>query len=177
MGFVMKFFRRVFRWAALWAARSVWWPLAGKALAGAVAFVALAHVGTGAAQRLSEPAMSNGMSPARGFAVPIEPDPAVVAAATSRPSAAPSASCQPTKPAAASAWTADGKLILNLAAVTDLQKLPRIGEKRAGAIVELRKKLGRFKRVRDLLRIRGIGYRLLQKLKPLVVVDAPKAKE
>ena len=100
-----------------------------------------------------------------------------VATASAAPPSAPSASCRPTKTTSAKAWTEDGKLILNLAAIDDLRKLPRIGEKRASSIVELRTKLRGFKRVRDMLRIRGIGYRLLQKLKPLVVVDPPKAKK
>jgi len=72
------------------------------------------------------------------------------------------------------ALTADGKVILNLASVTDLVRLPGIGQKRGQAIVELRKRLGgRFRRVRDLLRIRGIGYRTMKRIEPLVVLDPP----
>lgn len=70
--------------------------------------------------------------------------------------------------------TADGKVILNLAAVEDLLRLPGVGRKRAEAILALRAKLGgRFRRVTDLLRIRGIGTRRLKQLTPLLILDAP----
>ena len=70
--------------------------------------------------------------------------------------------------------TADGRIILNTANAQELVKLPGIGKSRAAAILALRKKLGRFRRVRDLLRVRGIGFRSLRKIQPLVVVDPPK---
>jgi competence protein ComEA len=71
------------------------------------------------------------------------------------------------------AVTEDGKVILNLATVEDLQRLPGIGRKRAETILELRAKLGgKFRRLSDLLRIRGIGARRLKQLAPLVVLDA-----
>jgi competence protein ComEA len=55
--------------------------------------------------------------------------------------------------------------------VDDLRRLPGIGEKRALAVLELRRKLGRFKQVEDLLRVKGIGRATLRKLRPLVRVD------
>ncbi len=70
--------------------------------------------------------------------------------------------------------TPQGKLILNRASPEALMKLPGIGHKRAKAIVALRNRLGRFRRLADLLRIKGIGFRSLRKLKPLVVLDAPR---
>jgi competence protein ComEA len=73
------------------------------------------------------------------------------------------------------AVTADGKIILNLADTSDLRHLPGVGPKRAEAIVALRAKLGgRFKRVSDILRVKGIGPKGLKKIEPLVVLDAPK---
>ncbi len=72
------------------------------------------------------------------------------------------------------ALTEDGKVILNLASVKDLVRLPGIGSKRAQAIVELRQRLGgKFRRLRDLLRIRGIGFRSLKRIEPLVVLNPP----
>ena len=50
-------------------------------------------------------------------------------------------------------------------------KLPTIGRKRAKAIVALRKRLGRFRSPRDLMRVRGIGYRSLKRLQPVLVVE------
>ena len=71
--------------------------------------------------------------------------------------------------------TADDPVYLNDATVDDLRRLPGIGEKRALAVLELRKKLGQFKQVEDLLRVKGIGRSTLRKLRPLVRVDGPAA--
>jgi competence protein ComEA len=73
--------------------------------------------------------------------------------------------------------TADGKIILNLASADDLQRLPGVGKKRAEAILALRARLRGFKRMSDLLRIRGIGPRSLKRMLPEMVLDAPKAAE
>jgi competence protein ComEA len=70
--------------------------------------------------------------------------------------------------------TADGKVILNTADASELTRLPGIGQKRAAAILRLRERLGRFKRIHDLLRVRGLGPRALRKIKTHAVLDAPK---
>ena len=72
-----------------------------------------------------------------------------------------------------SAVTADGRVILNLATLEDLRKLPGVGAKRAEAILALRQKLGKFRRITDLLRIRGIGPRRLKQLQPRLLLDPP----
>jgi competence protein ComEA len=70
--------------------------------------------------------------------------------------------------------TADGKVILNSADASDFDRLPGVGKKRAEQIVQLRTKLGgRFKKPSDLLRIRGIGVKSLQKMLPHLVLDPP----
>jgi competence ComEA-like helix-hairpin-helix protein len=71
--------------------------------------------------------------------------------------------------------TADGKVILNLASADELTKLPGVGMKRATAIVALRNKLKRFKHPSDLLRVKGIGPRGLQRMLPHLVLDPPPA--
>ena len=64
-------------------------------------------------------------------------------------------------------------MVLNRAGVDALRRIPGVGPKRAQAIVELRKKLGgRFKRLGDLLRVKGIGPRSLKKMETYVVLDA-----
>lgn len=68
----------------------------------------------------------------------------------------------------------DGRVVLNTATAEQLCRLPSIGPARAEKIVQLREKLGGFKTVRQLLRIRGIGPRTLKKIEPLVVVDPPR---
>jgi competence protein ComEA len=88
---------------------------------------------------------------------------------------APSSSDAPaTTPPAGSGLTADGRVILNLAGVDELRKLPGVGQKRAEAILALRQKLGKFKRPTDLLRIRGIGPKRLKQMLPKLVLDPPK---
>jgi competence protein ComEA len=70
------------------------------------------------------------------------------------------------------AITADGKVILNRAGIDELTELPGIGPKRAQAILELRQKLGgRFKRLSDLLRLKGIGPKGLKKIEAKAVLD------
>jgi len=87
----------------------------------------------------------------------------------------PAAASAPTPEAsAAGGTTTDGKVILNLATTEDLRHLPGVGQKRAEAILALRARLGRFKQVSDLLRVKGIGVRGLRKIMPHVLLDAPK---
>lgn len=59
---------------------------------------------------------------------------------------------------------------LNTASVEQLQELPGIGPGTAKAIVRFREKSGPFQRVEDLLAIRGITKKRLEKLRPYVTV-------
>ncbi len=61
-------------------------------------------------------------------------------------------------------------LDLNTATVEQLQQLPGIGPATAKAIVRFREKSGLFHRVEDLLAVRGITKRKLEKLRPYVTV-------
>jgi competence protein ComEA len=64
------------------------------------------------------------------------------------------------------------KVVLNTATAAELCTLPGVGPKRAEQILALREKLGgRFRRIEDLRRVRGIGRKALERLKPLVVLD------
>ncbi len=85
--------------------------------------------------------------------------------------------------AAWTAWAATPKkqppgkpLDLNTATVEQLQQLPGIGPTTAKAIVRFREKSGPFRRVEDLLAIRGITKRKLEKLRPYVTVEPAKQK-
>jgi competence ComEA-like helix-hairpin-helix protein len=62
---------------------------------------------------------------------------------------------------------------LNLANVKELQELPGVGPVTAQRIIELREKSGRFKRVEDLLAVRGISQKKLDAMRPYVTVSAP----
>jgi competence protein ComEA len=63
---------------------------------------------------------------------------------------------------------------INTATASQLEELPGIGKATADRIVEYRQKNGGFKKVEDLMNIRGIGEKSFLKLKPLVTVTAPK---
>jgi competence protein ComEA len=76
-------------------------------------------------------------------------------------------------PNAGAGVTAEGKVVLNQATADELMKLPRVGPKRAQAILEVRRRVGRFRQPTDLLRVKGIGRKTLRQLLPLVVVDGP----
>jgi competence protein ComEA len=67
----------------------------------------------------------------------------------------------------------DGRVVLNLATSTDLQTLPGIGQKRAESILALRERLGGFRKLSDLLRVKGIGVKSLRKLEPKVSLNPP----
>jgi competence protein ComEA len=69
--------------------------------------------------------------------------------------------------------TRDGKVILNAATAEQLTRLPGVGVKRAAAIVKLRDRLKRFRRVTDLLRVRGIGVKTLKRMLPHLVLNPP----
>ena len=64
----------------------------------------------------------------------------------------------------------DGKLNLNQASKEELMNLPGIGEKRAEAILKLRKQKGSFQKIEDLLEAEGIKEGIFQKIKDLIKV-------
>jgi len=107
---------------------------------------------------------------ARSNTAPSNTAPSNVAPAASADADARSGGRGPTS----AGMTDDGKVILNLASTEELRHLPGVGAKRAEAILALRARLGRFKQVNELLRVKGIGVRGLKKIMPHVVLDAPK---
>ena len=105
----------------------------------------------------------------RGDETPTLADAAAAAAVEPSVDAAPPPLAPP--PAHAGRATEDDPVYLNEATLEDLRRLPGVGAKRAMAIVELRTKLGRFRQIEDLLRVKGIARATLRKLRPLVRLE------
>jgi competence protein ComEA len=63
-----------------------------------------------------------------------------------------------------------GRLNLNTATEEQLMLLPSVGPAKAERIVTWRKKNGGFKRVADLRRVKGFGYKTFKRLEPLLDV-------
>jgi len=61
-----------------------------------------------------------------------------------------------------------GAVNINTATPEQLELLPGIGEARAKAVVEMRKKRGGFKSVDELMDVKGIGEAALERLRPFV---------
>ncbi len=63
------------------------------------------------------------------------------------------------------------KIDINRAEAWLLEALPGIGEIRAQAIIDYRNKNGPFKRIEDLLRVKGIGEGTFNKIKDYITVS------
>ena len=69
------------------------------------------------------------------------------------------------------------KININTASLVELQKLPRVGEKVAQRIIDFRKKNGRFRRIEEIMKVKGIGEKMFNRMKDLITVgEAPKKK-
>jgi competence ComEA-like helix-hairpin-helix protein len=64
----------------------------------------------------------------------------------------------------------DHPIDLNVANIKELEELPGVGQTTAQAILDFREKSGRFRRVEDLLVIRGISQAKLEKMRPYLTV-------
>ena len=62
---------------------------------------------------------------------------------------------------------------VNTATEEELIRLPGIGPAKATAILAQRKKVGGFKRIEDVLRVHGIGRKLLARLRPFITLAPP----
>jgi len=75
---------------------------------------------------------------------------------------------------AGAAQEAAPRLDLNRASAQDLESLPQIGPALAERIVQFRTKHGAFRSVDDLLKVQGVGEKILAKLRERLTVGGPK---
>ena len=70
------------------------------------------------------------------------------------------------------------KIDINSASMKELQTLPRIGAAVAQRIVDYREKHGRFSKIEEIMKVKGIGEKTFLKIKPLITVgQESKAKK
>lgn len=110
-------------------------------------------------------------SPSSSAAMARADSPGLVPTPTAPPALSESAS-----PPSRTRATAEDPVFLNYASAEELRRLPGAGHKRANAIVALRERIGRFQRVEDLLRVKGIGRATIRKWRPLIRLDAPSPR-
>lgn len=79
-----------------------------------------------------------------------------------------------TPAASAPAAAQKASINLNTATLDQLETLPGIGRKTAERILEQRQKSGGFKKIEELMNVKGIGEKSFLKIKPMVFV-APKS--
>jgi competence protein ComEA len=105
----------------------------------------------------------------RRLAVAIVTALALLAAAAASPSLA--AGPADNKSGAASSKQ---KIDINRAGTEELATIPGIGKSLAQRIVDFRDEHGAFTRVEDLLKVKGIGEKSFQKIRPHVKVSQPR---
>jgi competence protein ComEA len=65
-----------------------------------------------------------------------------------------------------------GRMDLNTATLEQLDEIPGIGASKAKAILDYRLKKGRFNRIEELIEVKGIGEKMLEKLKAFLYVTS-----
>jgi competence protein ComEA len=95
---------------------------------------------------------------------------------------APAARAQAPKPTGAKApasarvrATPGAPVNLNAASIAQLQTLPGVGASTAQRILDYRQKNGAFKKIEELMNVKGVGEKSFLKLKPLITVSAEKS--
>ena len=88
--------------------------------------------------------------------------------------AAPSVFAQDTTEATAQLEKSMNRRVdVNLAGEPELLVLPQVGPVVARRIVEYRKAVGPFRKVEELLNVKGIGRKTLERLRPLITLGSP----
>ena len=64
-----------------------------------------------------------------------------------------------------------GVVNLNTATQGDLERLPGVGPAKASAILALRERRGRFRRIEEVMLVRGIGRATFRRLRPMLTLE------
>lgn len=83
---------------------------------------------------------------------------------------------QSTRAPAAKASPVEAPVNLNTATMTQLETLPGVGPAMAQRILEYRQQNGGFKKIEELMNVRGIGEASFLKLKALVTITVPRSE-
>lgn len=158
---------------------STFTPLLVRAIGIGAALVVLAWIGKSAAS-LPAPAAAAPSASASAAAVVPTPAPTPAAPAPSTPPpAAPEAGdgglAETSNAGSRRRASPADPVYLNTASEDDLRRLPGVGAKRAEAILALRRRVGRFQRIEDLMRVKGIGRSAIRKWRPLVRIESAPA--
>ncbi|WP_421133799.1 ComEA family DNA-binding protein [Alteromonas sp. A079] len=94
----------------------------------------------------------------------------VVAALSIQMQAAHATALQDTNTSAPQSVSMSQKINLNTASQLELESLPGVGASKAKAIIAYRENIGEFLEVEQLTEVRGIGEKMLNKIKAYVVV-------
>lgn len=79
----------------------------------------------------------------------------------------------PSKKKEADVPRAGNTIDINRATTKELERLPGIGPQIAGRIVAYREKNGAFKRVDDIIKVKGIGPKTLERLRSHLTMSTP----
>lgn len=99
--------------------------------------------------------------------MPSVPQPAQTSTAAVEPATPPATPVSPPATAAVSG----GKINVNSATAEQLETLPGIGPVLAKSIIEDRQRRGPFRSLADLDRVKGIGPKTLENLRPHVTIE------
>jgi len=80
--------------------------------------------------------------------------------------------CLLLSPVQAASKASNQKININTASATELQQLPRIGEKVAQRIIDFREEHGNFQKIEEIMKVKGIGERMFANLKELITVGS-----